>query len=103
MSRPLKVGAVMYDPKVSVIWEIIRDFFDAQGAPIDVAFYSTYEDQNDGLLSGALDIAWNSPLAWVDAAAIRQRLPRHRHARHGSRSHLPRRRGAAVRCRRSRT
>ena len=67
MPRPLKVGAVMYDPKVSVIWEIIRDFFDAQGAPIDVAFYSTYEDQNDGLLSGAIDIAWNSPLAWVDA------------------------------------
>ena len=34
MPRPLTVGAVMYDPKVSVIWEIIRDFFDAQGAPI---------------------------------------------------------------------
>lgn len=67
MSRPLKVGAVMYDPKVSVIWEIIRDFFDTQGAPIDVAFYSTYDDQNDGLLSGAIDIAWNSPLAWIDA------------------------------------
>src|SRR5262249_22617977 len=67
MARPLSVGAVMYDPKVSVIWEIIRDFFDAQGAPIDVAFYSTYEDQNDGLLSGAIDIAWNSPLAWIDA------------------------------------
>jgi phosphonate transport system substrate-binding protein len=67
MRRPLKVGAVMYDPKVSVIWEIIRDFFDAQDAPIDVAFYSTYEAQNDGLLTGAIDIAWNSPLAWVDA------------------------------------
>jgi ABC-type phosphate/phosphonate transport system substrate-binding protein len=67
MARPLKVGAVMYDPKVSVIWEIIRDFFDAQGAPTDVAFYSTYEEQNDGLLSGAIDVAWNSPLAWVDA------------------------------------
>ena len=50
MARPLKVGAVMYDPKVSVIWEIIRDFFDAQGAPIDVAFYSTYEVQVGGLL-----------------------------------------------------
>jgi len=50
-----------------VIWEIIRDFFDAQGAPIDVSFYSTYEDQNDGLLAGAIEIAWNSPLAWVDA------------------------------------
>jgi phosphonate transport system substrate-binding protein len=67
MTRALKVGAVMYDPKVSVIWEIIRDFFDAQNAPIDVAFYPTYEAQNEGLLSGALDIAWNSPLAWVDA------------------------------------
>lgn len=67
MRQPLKVGAVMYDPKVSVIWEIIRDFFDAQGAPIDTAFYSTYEAQNDALLSGGIDIAWNSPLAWVDA------------------------------------
>ena len=42
MARPLVVGAVMYDPKVSVIWEIIRDFFDSQSCPIDVAFYSTY-------------------------------------------------------------
>ena len=32
-----------------------------------MAFYSTYEDQNDGLLAGAIEIAWNSPLAWVDA------------------------------------
>ena len=67
MSRPLKVGAVMYDPKVSVIWEIIRDFFDAQRAPIDVAFYNTYETQVEALLDGTIDIAWNSPLAWVDA------------------------------------
>ena len=67
MPRPLKVGAVMYDPKVSVIWEIIRDFFEAQHAPIQVDFYSTYERQNDALLSGAIDIAWNSPLAWLDA------------------------------------
>ena len=42
MSQPIRVGAVMYDPKVSVIWEIIRDFFDARGCPIDVTFYSTY-------------------------------------------------------------
>jgi hypothetical protein len=31
MEQPLKVGAVMYDPKVSVIWQIIRDFFESQG------------------------------------------------------------------------
>jgi len=67
MPSPLKVGAVMYDPKVSVIWEIIRDFFDAQGAPIDPVFYATYDMQVDALLRGAIDVAWNSPLAWVDA------------------------------------
>ena len=67
MSRPLKVGAVMYDPKVSVIWEIIRDFFDSQQAPIDVAFFNTYDAQVDALLDRTIDIAWNSPLAWVDA------------------------------------
>jgi ABC-type phosphate/phosphonate transport system substrate-binding protein len=67
MSRPLVVGAVMYDPKVSVIWEIIRDFFDSQQTPIDVAFYNAYETQVDALLDRTIDIAWNSPLAWVDA------------------------------------
>ena len=33
MAAPLSVGAVLYDPKVSVIWEIIRDFFESQGVP----------------------------------------------------------------------
>jgi len=67
MPRPVTVGAVMYDPKVSVIWEIIRDFFDTEHAPIDPVFYNTYEAQVDALLEGAIDVAWNSPLAWVDA------------------------------------
>jgi len=67
MAAPIRVGAVMYDPKVSVIWEIIRNFFDGQGVPIDIAFYRTYELQNDALLAGSIDIAWNSPLAWLDA------------------------------------
>jgi ABC-type phosphate/phosphonate transport system substrate-binding protein len=67
MARPLKVGAVMYDPKVSVIWEIIRDFFESEDCPIDVTFYSTYELQVAALLDGTIDIAWNSPLAWLDA------------------------------------
>ena len=67
MDAPVKVGAVMYDPKVSVIWEIIRRFFEDQRVPIDVAFFSTYERQNDALLAGSIDIAWNSPLAWLDA------------------------------------
>jgi ABC-type phosphate/phosphonate transport system substrate-binding protein len=67
MAPPLRVGAVMYDPKVSVIWEIIREFFEARACPIDVKFYSTYEGQVSALLDKTLDIAWNSPLAWLDA------------------------------------
>ena len=67
MDRPLRIGAVMYDPKVSVIWEIIRDFFEAERSPIDVFFYSTYELQVSALLEGTIDIAWNSPLAWLDS------------------------------------
>lgn len=67
MSAPQRVGAVMYDPKVSVIWEIIGDFFESQACPIDVVFYSTYELQVDALVNGGIDIAWNSPLAWLDA------------------------------------
>ncbi len=67
MNRPFRVGAVMYDPKVSVIWEIIRGFFESQSCPMDVVFYSTYELQVTALVDGVIDIAWNSPLAWLDA------------------------------------
>jgi len=67
MPRPLRIGAVMYDPKVSVIWEIIRDFLDSRVCPTDVSFYSNYEDQVSALLDQSIDIAWNSPLAWLDA------------------------------------
>ena len=67
MDKATRVGAVLYDPKVSVIWDIIRDFFEAQGSPIDVAFYSTYDLQVGALVRGDIDVAWNSPLAWLDA------------------------------------
>jgi ABC-type phosphate/phosphonate transport system substrate-binding protein len=65
--RPVKVGAVLYDPKVSVIWDIIRDFFEARGCPMDVVLFADYELQVDALLDSEIDVAWNSPLAWVDA------------------------------------
>lgn len=65
--KPIVVGAVIYDPKVTVIWGIIRDFFEQQRRPIDVVFYSNYDLQVDGLVKRHLDVAWNSPLAWLDA------------------------------------
>ncbi len=66
MDKPIIVGAVLYDPKVSVIWDIIRDFFEQQGVPMDVVFYTNYELQVDALAKGHIDLAWNSPLAWLD-------------------------------------
>lgn len=64
--KPIVVGAVIYDPKVTVIWAIIRDFFEQHRRPIDVVLYSNYELQVDGLAKRHLEIAWNSPLAWLD-------------------------------------
>jgi ABC-type phosphate/phosphonate transport system substrate-binding protein len=67
VAPPILVGAVIYDPKVAVIWDIIKEFFAAEGCPIDYVFYSNYELQVQALLAGHIQIAWNSPLAWVDA------------------------------------
>lgn len=67
MQKPILVGAVVYDPKVVVIWDIIKDFFQEQGCPIDYVFYSNYELQVQALLDSHIHIAWNSPLAWIDA------------------------------------
>ena len=66
MDKPLTLGAVIYDPKVMVIWNIIREFLQSKGCPLDVSFYRTYELQVDALVDGGIEIAWNSPLAWVD-------------------------------------
>ena len=67
MKKPVIVGAVLYDPKVSIIWDIIREFFEENGFPMDVVFYTNYELQVEALVGGHLDMAWNSPLAWLDS------------------------------------
>lgn len=61
----LRIGAVAYDPKVITIWEGFKDYFNRQGPPIDYVLYSNYESQIAANLGGEIDIAWNSPLAWV--------------------------------------
>ncbi len=66
MPSPIRVGAVVYDPKVTVIWDIIAAFFAEQGCPIDCAFYASYDLQVRALIDGTIHVAWNSPLAWLD-------------------------------------
>jgi phosphonate transport system substrate-binding protein len=66
--RELVLGAVAYDAKVVPIWEGFRAYFRARGLPFDFVLYSNYERQVDAHLRGELDVAWNSPLAWIQAA-----------------------------------
>jgi phosphonate transport system substrate-binding protein len=64
-SAGLTLGAVAYDPKVVTIWDGFRSWFRDQGLEVDYVLYSNYERQVEDLVAGRVDVAWNSPLAWV--------------------------------------
>lgn len=68
--RELQIGAVAYDPKVVTIWSGFRDWFRANGLPSTYVLYANYEQQVEALLAGSVDVAWNSPLAWVRASRL---------------------------------
>lgn len=75
MAEPkLILGAVAYDAKVVPIWEGFKAYFEAAGLPFDFVLYSNYERQVEAHLRREIDVAWNSPLAWLEAerAAKRQ-------------------------------
>ena len=62
----LTIGAVAYDPKVVTIWEGFCAWLGRRGLPADYVLYSNYERQVQGHLRGEVDVAWNSPLAWLE-------------------------------------
>jgi phosphonate transport system substrate-binding protein len=59
------LGAVAYDPKVVTIWDGFKAWFAARGLPFDYVLFTTYEAQVAAHRAGVIDVAWNSPLAWV--------------------------------------
>lgn len=63
MDRPLLVGAQAGEPNGVTIWRTIREHSISKGLPMDYALFSTYEALDASLLSGAIDVAWNAPLA----------------------------------------
>ena len=65
------MGAVAYDPKVVTIWDGFRRWFARRDFDFDYVLYSNYERQVEDLLAGRIDVAWNSPLAWVGPDAAR--------------------------------
>jgi len=69
-SRPgVLLGAVAYDPKVVTIWDGFRAWL-REYLDFDYVLYSNYERQVTDLVEGRIDVAWNSPLAWVRARRL---------------------------------
>jgi ABC-type phosphate/phosphonate transport system substrate-binding protein len=64
------VGAVAYDSKVVTIWEGFKAYFERRGVPIDYILYSNYDAQVEANLAGEVEVAWNSPLAWVKSQFV---------------------------------
>ena len=71
----LVLGAVAYDAKVVSIWDGFQAWFAARGLPFDYVLYTNYERQVEAHFRGEFHVAWNSPLAWIEA----QRLGRTKH------------------------
>src|ERR1700712_2185054 len=69
-SPTLLMGAVAYAPKVVTIWEGFRAWFGQHGLAFDYVLFSNYEAQVQAQFDGRIQIAWNSPLAWVRANRI---------------------------------
>jgi phosphonate transport system substrate-binding protein len=67
----LRIGAVAYAPRVVTIWEGMREFLHSRGLQTEYVLYSSYPALVDALAAGHIDIAWNTPLAYLQA---RERL-----------------------------
>jgi phosphonate transport system substrate-binding protein len=67
MTDTLLLGAVAYDPKVVIIWDGFQRWFRARDLPLDYVLYTNYERQVAQHFAGAVHVAWNSPLAWLQA------------------------------------
>ena len=66
----LILGAVAYDPKVVTIWDGFQQYFHRRALPFDYVLYTNYERQVEALFAGHIDVAWNSPLAWLQCERI---------------------------------
>jgi phosphonate transport system substrate-binding protein len=86
-----RLGAVVYHPKVEQIWHEFAGWFADHGLALEPVYFERYEDQVDTLLDGALEIAWNTNLAYVhtlQASGGTARALAMRDTDRGWRSHL---------------
>jgi len=73
MRKTLLMAAVAYDPKVVTIWEGFKAWFGEHQLDFDYVLYSNYERQVEAHLAGHVHVAWNSPLAWLQAEKLGRR------------------------------
>jgi phosphonate transport system substrate-binding protein len=76
MSQTLTLGAVAYDAKVVPIWDGFRAWFAARGLDFDYVLFTNYERQVEAHVRGDFDVAWNSPLAWLQAVRLGRKVGR---------------------------
>src|SRR5919201_1898557 len=69
-AEKLILGAVAYDPKVVTIWDGFKEYFLEHGLPFDYVLYSNYDREGEALVEGDIHVAWNSPLAWINAQRL---------------------------------
>jgi ABC-type phosphate/phosphonate transport system substrate-binding protein len=65
---------------VVTIWEGFKEYFRRHDFEFDFILYSNYECQVEAQFNGTIDIAWNSPLAWVRADRIARARGKNVHA-----------------------
>ncbi len=66
----LVLGAVAYDPKVVTIWDGFQRWLARHDLDLDYVLFCTYERQVAAHFAGQIDVAWNSPLAWLQSERI---------------------------------
>src|SRR5262249_61664658 len=79
-SSTLLLGAVAYDPKVVMIWEGFRTWFAEHELDFDVVLFTNYERQVEAQACGHYDVAWNSPVGWLQLERIAAKTGRQAHA-----------------------
>jgi phosphonate transport system substrate-binding protein len=62
-ARTVRIGAVAYSPSAVTIFGDLRRYLDRNGMRADYTLYSNYDSLVEALDEGAVDIAWNTPLA----------------------------------------
>ena len=58
MTDKIKVGAVLYDPKVSIIWDMIHKFFEERGMEVEGVYFKDYDLQVDAVVNGDIAVSY---------------------------------------------